>query len=88
VSVELWQVEIEFQRLLESVYSLCLRGSLQVAMGIPTVSLSRRMSAVVLRLASSCAVDLNIAMSRHPDEVDSQMSGHLVKRFAAFRDCF
>jgi len=56
-------------------------------MGIPTVSLSRRISAVVPCLASY-AVALNIAVSRHPDEVDSQMSGHLVKRFAAFRDCF
>jgi len=37
MSVELWQVEIEFQRLLESVYSLCLRWRLQLAMGIPTV---------------------------------------------------
>jgi len=27
-------------------------------------------------------------VSRHPDEVDSQMSGLLVKRFAAFGDCF
>jgi len=27
-------------------------------------------------------------VSRHPDKVDSQMSGHLVKRFAAFRDSF
>jgi len=58
VILQLCHVEIEFQRLLESVYSLCLRWSLQVAMGIPTVSLSRRMSVVVSCLASSSAMQL------------------------------
>jgi len=47
-----------FQRLLERVYTLCVRSSLQVAMGIPSVSLSRRMSAVVPCLASSSAMQL------------------------------
>jgi len=42
-------------------------------MGIPTVSLSRRMSAVVPYLAG------------HPDEVDSQIS-EIFQIFAAFRD--
>jgi len=40
ITLELWLVEIVFHRFLERVYSLCLRWSLPVAMGIPTVSLS------------------------------------------------